>query len=437
MQGPISNQRFSVIIAATLMLGTLVCSVPAQDVKPVVVATVTKAEVRSGQRIVGTVQPLRTSTIGSALDGRLSEFLVREGDPVDAGQTLAKLLTETLAIERSAADAELKLAMARLAELENGSRPEDIAEAAANRENAAAALQSAQSNLRRMEALALRAATSELELDDARQQVNAARFALQATTALFERIKTGPRMETITQAKAEVELQRQRLKLIDDRISKSEIKSPFNGFVSVQFTDVGAWIKQGDPIVEIIQLDIVEIQAPVTAEAVVHLRRGDRIRVEFPELPDELFVGEIDRIVPVAAERSRTFPVQIRLTNRIENGFPVLFAGMLARVDVPVGNQQPLPLVPKDALVLNGNDRSVFVFEPDSDSSTGTVRKVPVQLGVAVDDRIQVVGAIEQNDLVVIEGNERLLPNSRVQVISDKAASGQQAAPGTKEVTGQ
>ena len=59
----------------------------AQDAKPVVVARVIDAEVRSGQRVIGTVAPLRTSTVGSAVDGRVKSFFVNEGDQVEAVQS--------------------------------------------------------------------------------------------------------------------------------------------------------------------------------------------------------------------------------------------------------------------------------------------------------------------------------------------------------------
>lgn len=395
----------------------------AQDAKPVVLARVIEAEVKSGQRVVGSVNPLRTSTIGSAVEGRVQKFLVNQGDPVKEGQILAQLLTETLEIERAAAMAELDLSMQRLAELENGSRPEDIAEADANMRSAQAALTNAEGKLRRMQLLSTRSAASPEELEDAKEHAMAAKFAFKATEALLNRLKEGARMETIAQATAQVELQRQRLKLIEDRITKSAISAPFDGFVSSEFTEVGAWISRGDPIVEVIQLNEVEIQAPVTAEMVVSLRKGDVIRVEFPELPDELLTGTIERIVPVTATRARTFPVHIKLKNRIHDGTPMLMAGMLARVYLPAGKREMLPLVPKDALVLNGNERSVFVVDrnADHDSASGeridTVRKVDVDLGVAVDDRIQVRGDIKVNDLVVVVGNERLAPNAQVRIV--------------------
>ena len=392
----------------------------AQDPKPVEVTRVIEEEVRTGQRVVGTVTPARTSTIGSAVDGRVGEFLVNEGDEVKEGQELAKLQTETLEIEKAAAGAEFELSKQQLAELENGSRPEEIAEAEANMKSAKAALTNAETKLNRVKMLSNRNAASPLELDDAQENADAARFAYLASEALLARIRAGARTETIAQAAAQVELQKQRLRLIEDRIDKSSIKSPFKGFVSAEFTEIGAWISRGDPIAEVIELGEVEIVVPVTAEIVVGLSIGDVIRVEFPELPNELLTGKIDRIVPMSATRARTFPVQIKLTNRIEDGVPLLMAGMLARAALPTGQLETLPLVPKDALVLNGDERSVYVVDGSADNSAGGVgvaRKVDVDLGVAVDALIQVRGDITANDLVVVVGNERLVPDSQVKIV--------------------
>ena len=416
----------------SLLITGLLCLVPgslrtacSQDASPVVVSRVIEAEVNTGQRVVGTVKPLRTSTIGSAVDGRVEELLVNQGNAVEQGQVLARLRTATLEIQRSAAKAEVELAQQSLIELQNGSRPEDIAEAEANMRGAEAAFSHADSNLKRIQQLATTRAASASDLTVAKQQADAARFAYQATQALYDRIKQGPRTEMIAQAAAQVELQQQRLNLIEDQISKFTIVAPFDGFVSAEFTEMGAWLSRGDPILEVVQLSEVEIQADVTAESVVNLRVGNVVRVEFPELPNELLTGTVDRIVPVAAARTRTFPVMVRAKNRIENGLPMFLAGMLVRVDLPSGTKKTQPLVPKDALVLNGKDRAVFVVDVSAQDGSangeriGIARKVPVDIGIAVEDRIQVRGDLKHDDLVVVVGNERLIPGAEVRIVRE------------------
>ena len=394
-----------------------------QSASPVVVTRVVEASIHSAHRVVGTVNPLRTSTIGSAVDGRVVQFMVNQGQSVKKGQPLAQLRTDTLTIEKLAAQAELELYRQRLAELENGSRPEEVSEAESRLLGAKAAMANALRKLRRMESLSQTRAASDSELEDAGERAEFTQHAFAAAKAVFKRIEQGPRIEEIAQATAQTELQHYRVKLIEDRIKKHTVQAPFDGFVSQEFTEVGAWVSQGDPIVQIVQLDEVEVQAPTTAEYAVQLSRGDEIRLEFPELPEKLFTGKLDRVVPVAESRARTFPVYINLTNEIRADGPLLMAGMLARVHLPVGQTKNSLLVPKDALVLNQNERAVFVVDTNSsanqvhESLAGTVRKVIVELGVASGELIQVHGQLKTDDLVVIIGNERLVDGAKVEII--------------------
>jgi hypothetical protein len=63
---------------------------------PVVVAPVIEREVASFRSFVGNVNPNRQSMIGSAVDGRVVEYLIRAGQQVEEGQPLAKLRTGTI-----------------------------------------------------------------------------------------------------------------------------------------------------------------------------------------------------------------------------------------------------------------------------------------------------------------------------------------------------
>ena len=80
---------------------------------------------------------------------------------------------------------------------------------------------------------------------------------------------------------------------------------------------------------------------------------------------------------------------------------------------------------PGDVVVhIRYSYRGVVVDFDKKDNSinpgTGFVRKVAVELGVASDDRIQVIGEIKAGDFVVVEGNERLVPNSQVKIVVGK-----------------
>ncbi len=242
-----------------------------------------------------------------------------------------------------------------------------------------------------------------------REQAVTAEQLFKATDAALQRTMSGPRPEQIGQAEARYQLQQEQVRLIEDRLKKFVITAPFDGFVSAERTQMGEWLQQGDPVAEIIQLSELKIEAPVPADQAVQLSPGASVRVEFAELPGDVFTGTVDRVIPAANLATRTFPVIVRLENRIENGRPLMMSGMLARLELPTGARGEMPLVPKDAVVLNGSRRSVFVVDVNTAMpETGTVRALPVSLGIAEGTLVQVEAPLKANDLVVVRGNERL-----------------------------
>ncbi|MCP4786529.1 MAG: efflux RND transporter periplasmic adaptor subunit [Fuerstiella sp.] len=407
MLSPRTHARFALAMISCL-IGALAEFVHAQP-GSVVVTHVVEREVNVGHRVVGTVMPIQSSTVGTAVDGRVMEYLVNLGDAVTNRQPLARLRTGTLEIELKAAQAEMTLRQEELREFQNGSRPEEISEARARMLAAQAIRQNALSRLTRQEQLLHRKAINPTELDDAKERAEAASQSLLALQAALSRIESGPRTEQIAQALARVALQEAKVQLIEDRILKYTIYSPFDGFVTAEHTEVGEWVSNADPIADVIALEQVEVLCNVPAEQAVRLRRGRDVRIEFQELSGEVFTGRIEQVVPIADSRTRTFPVNIRLQNRMNDGRPVLMAGMLARAVLPTGDRTVMPLVPKDALVLNGSRRYVFVVEPAAaGESSATVRVVPVTLGVSDAGLVQVDGALKAGDVVVVRGNERL-----------------------------
>ncbi|MGH7162594.1 MAG: biotin/lipoyl-binding protein, partial [Planctomycetota bacterium] len=128
--------------AARAAQALLLLALPAaaqQPASPVVVAPVVERDVRTGRAFVGTAAPVRASTVGSEVEGKVLELLVDEGDRVEAGRLLGRLKATTAELQLAQARADFALAREQLAELENGSRPEEIAQARARLRAAEAA----------------------------------------------------------------------------------------------------------------------------------------------------------------------------------------------------------------------------------------------------------------------------------------------------------
>jgi multidrug resistance efflux pump len=107
------------------------------------------------------------------------------------------------------------------------------------------------------------------------------------------------------------------------------MKAPFDGWISAEHTEIGQWVMPGDPVAEVVELNEVDVEIAVVEDFIVNLHTSVEGLVDVPALPQEKFVGRVAMINPQADARSHTFPVKVRVQNRIENDQPLLKAGML------------------------------------------------------------------------------------------------------------
>jgi RND family efflux transporter MFP subunit len=418
----LSHSRIFTAILMAISICNQAAAVEQRAPTPVSVFEVVEQELSTGQSFVASVLPSQRAIIGSPVDGRVIEIVAQEGDRVKAFTPLVKLLTTTIEQDLAALQAELELRKQELAELENGTRPAEIEQAEAKMLGAKARLDYTQARFRRLEKLHQSQAVSQEELDEAAAVFDESRQIYIDAKAAHELAVEGPRPEKIAQARALVEQQQALVIRLQGIIHRHAIITRFDGYVAAKLTEVGAWVKAGDPVMEVVALDEVEIEAFVAEQHASFVRPGMSVRVEIPALPDQVFLGTVKTIIPQADTRARTFPVKIRVENKFEataaaSQVPVIKAGMYARAELPTGSVQRALVVPKDALVLGGPRPLVFVVD-SLDQKLGTVAPVPVELGVASDNLIQVKGDLKPGQWVVVEGNERLKPEQEVVITS-------------------
>jgi RND family efflux transporter MFP subunit len=407
---------------------------------PVVASKVIQTRHAGIETFVGSLRPVRQSVIGSAVEGRVVSVAVEAGDPVSGpadthadsagnrpgdGQLLVQLLTATLDIEIGAANIQLQLAQQALQELET-SIPKDLDLLAAKESEAKARLEYSKANSERLQRLAS-GAVSPLELELARSQYLADRQAALAATADLGRLDA-TREVRLLQSRSRIEAAEQELARLNDIKSKYSIRAPFHGYVTQKMTEVGAWVSAGDPLIEIVRLDPIEMIINVPQSHLIRMQnslaskqvsQALMAQVEIDGI-DEPFAGTVERIVPRADMRSRTYPVRILIDNKKMGDMHLLQPGMIGRAMLSIGQTQEMLMVKKDALVLNGDQRSVFKILPSE--SGETVIPVDVQTGVSTGDWIQISGDVQPNDSVVIIGNERLRPGQKVRVTETRQA---------------
>ncbi|MEE3372465.1 MAG: efflux RND transporter periplasmic adaptor subunit [Planctomycetota bacterium] len=403
--------------AAVMTAARPVAEEPAADF--VELAPVLVKQVKQRHPFVGTATAHRISVVGSAVDGRVETVSFREGDRVEfapvvktesstlstswRGPALVQLRTGTVQLELEGEKAELKYRQQAQLQLQQ-QLPAELKQAEAKLAAAEARSRNAQSRFTRTERLYRESQTAtKEELDEADSDLRVARQTEIAARSARQQIEV-TRESRLAQAAATVSVQREKVRRLEDILQKYTIRAPFAGYVTKLYTEVGAWIKQGDPIVEVIELDPIEIHTFVPEKFIDRLQPGDRaVSLKFEALPKRTFQAVITRLVPQADPRSRTFPVKLEVENK---GFQIK-AGMLARLELAVGQQKGL-WVDKDALVLKSGVRYVIVADATTRAHRFKARQVKITVGLNDGNLVEVTGDLSERDRVVVSGNERL-----------------------------
>ena len=354
--------------------------------------------------LVGTTKPYTRSSIAAEVAGIVEAIPVIEGQRVEAGSLVCELRDDLRRMALEQAERRLGELQAQLAELEAGSRKEEIARAAAELAEAQAIEEKWRLELVRISSLRERNSASDKEYNDTVAEEKAARQRTVRAKASYDLVVAGPRVEQIEQARYAVRAQEVAVRQLRYDLEQTRIRAPFCGEVTRRDTEVGQWLPAGGPVLELIELDRILVRVDVPESAVFALSPGDRITV-IVEALDRTLEGTVERIVPQAEERARTFPVDILLDNSAGR----LKSGMFVRAIVPAGPAVESIIVPRDAIIQRAGAHYVVIVAPPPQGQGQMAVPVPVRLGASLGSWVAVSATMLQPGVpVAIKGHDRV-----------------------------
>src|SRR5690606_3032759 len=130
-------------------------------------------------------------------------------------------------------------------------------------------------------------------------------------------------------------------------LQRARVSSPFVGLVADLRVVPGQFVRQGDEIATIVNVDPIHVEVRVLEGDVGQLRQGGSARVRFAALPDEVFSGTVATINPMVDEQTRTARVTVRIVNRDRRILP----GMYAQVSLDARSYTDRLMVPRTAIL--------------------------------------------------------------------------------------
>jgi HlyD family secretion protein len=318
------------------------------------------------------------------LSGHVTRLYVDEGAKVNKGELLAELDQEILKAKQAQADAQVRelearqaslalaiqfkeevleaeirkaeagksAATARYRSLKTGSREEEIAEAAADRDRARYEWENRQRDLKRMKELYSGHAIAASQYDAARTSADAAKAAYDAAEERYKLVKAGPREELVSEGKAnllgsdaaltaaesgrrevekmkldlkalqaQTEQARSQLTVAEEDLRKSRLYAPFDGFVTVKDVEEQEYVQAGSPVLTLAQLDKVWVKTYVPETQLGRVRLGQKGRVTSDTYPGKVYPGSVTFISPEAEftpKNVQTREERVKLVYRIK-----------------------------------------------------------------------------------------------------------------------
>jgi HlyD family secretion protein len=279
----------------------------------------------SGPAIVlqaaGYVVPHYRIEVASKVVGRVKWMGVEKGDRVQGGQPIVRLEDEEYQARLTESIGALQSWKARLAELESGSRPEEIERAGADLEEAEAQLQQARIEFDRAKKLNDEELISTSEFDQARYRRDGLVNRVASLTKTLELLRIGPRQEEIDSAAAEVKRTEGMVAYNRTIVDATVIRAPVTGTVLERNVEVGELVTTGfvgergakGYVIAMADLNDIQVELDISQDDFARVSMNQNAIIATDAYRDRDYAGEVVEISPEADRQKATVQVKVQI----------------------------------------------------------------------------------------------------------------------------
>lgn len=318
--------------------------------RPVRVDTVQMQELPVSTTLTGIIHSKGRLTITAGIDGRV-DWIAEPGTYIKQGEALAAMDTVPLTLQREEYVAQVQRAKINAQYLKN--------------------------ELSRLETLKKTNSIAQHQIDQIENQ-----FEL---------------------AKAEMKIAELKRMQIEDRLGRAKIQAPFEALVTQRLVRSGNDVDRGEELLKIVDTQNMEVRVQVPLKYLSSVRRGDVVEI----ISDKGTINSlVTATIPSADPLSQTFEMRAALPPEHN---PMLVAGQILKVNVPMGQIEPMLTVPRDALIIRNG--KIYVAKVDHEQ---IIKQVDVLVGIGSPDRVAVSGALNAGDRIAVRGAEQLAEGAQV-----------------------
>ncbi len=399
---------------------------PAVEVEVVRVAPAPASGSGSDNKVIvldatGYIVAAHKIELAAKVIGRVSWVGVEMGDKVKKGQPLVRLEDDEYRARLLEEQGQHGAAKARLDELTAGSRPQEIARAKADLDEATAEMQNAKVSVDRDRELANSKAISQQTIDDAEAKYDSAIAKVNSLKATYELSQAGPRKEQIDAQRGQVEQMQGMLDLAKVDLANTVIYAPTDGTILERNVEVGEFVTTGfvgdrgakGYVVSLADLNDLRVELDIDQSNFHNVAVGQKCVVSTDAYPDRKYEGVVDLVAPQANRQKATVLTKVKIVNpddllRPEMNASVGFYEEGRSSTAPASAIREAAsgvLVPASSL----RGHSVFVVED------GKAIERPVEVGATTAKGVYVQG-LREGETVIVSPPESLRSGQAVQI---------------------
>ena len=348
------------------------------------------------QRVVasGEVDSQSLAQVGSEITGVIRARHVREGDSVRAGDLLLELRDE----DQQARVGEVEAALDQLVQLQRPQAQAALSEARTD-------LQQATRERERRDELFRRQLVSAEQREQARQAEVSARTR-------YERAQLAARAAAV--GSSDEQILRQQLAAARAALEKTRIRAQVDGVVQTRDVEPGDLVQPGKALLQIARTDSREIIVPLDEKDMGPVRLGQPALVIADAYPEQVLQARVSFIAPAIDSSRGTIDIHLELLEPAD----FLRQGMTVSADIRTGHREQTLVLPNDAL-HNRRGEQAEVLRWGSDNQ---VQRVPVRLGLRGTGLTEVVEGLSEGDVVIADD---LAEGQRVRVRIEPMLAGE------------
>jgi RND family efflux transporter MFP subunit len=212
----------------------------------------------------------------------------------------------------------------------------------------------------------------------------------------------------LEEARIQRENARSNIAQIQQQLGFTTVKSPIDGVVNSLMVEETSFVLPGNEIAQIVQIDRLKVELQISETNLAQISEDQKVTIKTDVFPLKTFEGTVQNI-SVKADESQKFKVTIVVENPDNTS---LRAGMFATVifEELASSQETATTIPRNAIVGSLQTPQVFVV------NDSVARLKEIQTGAVIDNKVVVLGGLEEGTQVVTKGIINLTDGTKVKI---------------------